>query len=64
MPKTTTEGKLADDSSLAFLFGMKAAEAKARYDLQLHKADQNFIYVDVVPKNPVDRADFTKRGWC
>jgi TIGR03009 family protein len=59
-PKTTMEGKLADDSSLAFLFGMKATEAKARYDLQLHKADQNFIYVDVVPKNAVDRADFTK----
>jgi TIGR03009 family protein len=59
-PKTTTEGKLADDSSLAFLFGMKAGEAKGRYDLKLHKVDQNFIYVDVVPKNAVDKADFTK----
>lgn len=59
-PKTTAEGKLSDDSSLAFLFGMKAAEAKNRYDLKLHNVDQNYVYVDVVPKNAVDKADFTK----
>jgi TIGR03009 family protein len=59
-PKTTAEGKLTDDSSLAFMFGMKAAEAKARYDLKLHNVDQNYVYIDVVSKNPVDRADFVK----
>jgi TIGR03009 family protein len=59
-PKTTAEGKLADDSSLAFLFGMKATEAKTRYDLKLHNVDPNYVYVDVVPKNAVDKADFVK----
>jgi TIGR03009 family protein len=59
-PKTTAEGRLAEDNSLAFLFGMKAIEAKARYDLKLHNVDANYIYVDVSPKNPVDKADFTK----
>src|SRR5205823_6200617 len=52
--------RLAEDSSLAFLFGMKAAEAKTRYELKLHNVDANYVYVDVVPRNAVDRADFTK----
>jgi TIGR03009 family protein len=59
-PKTTSEGRLADDSSLAFLFGMKAGEAKARYDLKLHNVDKNYIYVDVTPRNAVDKADFLR----
>lgn len=59
-PKTTADGKLTDDNSLAFLFGMKAAEAKARYDLKLHNVDQNYVYIDVISKNAVDRADFIK----
>lgn len=57
-PKTTSAGKLADDSSLAFLFGMKAAEARSRYDLKLHNVDANYIYIDVTAKAAVDRADF------
>ncbi len=59
-PKTTRDGKLTDDSSLAFLFGMKGAEAKGRYNLKLHNVDQNYVYIDVESKNPVDRADFVK----
>ncbi len=59
-PKTTNAGKLTDDSSLAFMFGMKATEAKARYDLKLHNVDQNYVYIDVISKNAVDRADFVK----
>ena len=34
--------------------------AKNRYDLKLHNVDQHYIYVDVVPKNAIDKADFTK----
>lgn len=59
-PKTNGEGKLANDSSLAFLFGMKATEAKARYDLKLHQVDGNYVYIDVTAKQALDRADFTK----
>jgi TIGR03009 family protein len=59
-PKTTADGRLAEDSSLAFLFGMKAGEAKQRYELKLHNVDAHYIYVDVTPKNKVDQADFVK----
>ena len=59
-PQVKPGGGLADDSSIAFLFGMKAAEARARYDLSLHKTDKDYVYVDVIPKKAVDKADFTK----
>src|SRR5262249_61741694 len=59
-PKPGKNGGFAEDSSIAFLFGMKAAEAKARYDLKLFKEDKNYIYVDVIPKLEVDKADFQK----
>ena len=37
-----------------------AAEAKTRYDLKLHNVDQNYVYIDVLSKSAVDRADFIK----
>jgi TIGR03009 family protein len=59
MPKPRP-GQVADESFLAFLFGMKADQAKARYDLRLAKEDQYYIYVDVQPRDPHDRADFQR----
>ncbi len=59
-PKPKPGGGLADDSSVAFLFGMKAAEAKGRYQLSLFKEDQNYVYVDITPLKDVDKADFQK----
>jgi TIGR03009 family protein len=59
-PKQTQDGRVADDTSVAFLFGMKAAEARKRYDLKLFKVDAGHIYVDVLPRQPVDRADFQR----
>ena len=53
-----------DDNFLSFFFGMKADEAKRRYDLKLVKDtdDKNpwYIYIEVLPKTPADKADFTK----
>jgi TIGR03009 family protein len=53
-------GQVVDDGFLSFLFGMKAEEAKRRYDLQLVKDDQHYIYVEIVPRFPADKADFQK----
>jgi TIGR03009 family protein len=53
-------GQVADDNFLSFLFGMKAAQARARYDLKLSKEDQWYIYVDIVPRTPRDRAEFRR----
>lgn len=53
-------GQVADDNFLSFLFGMKAQDAKARYDLKLSKEDQWYAYVEIVPRTAQDRADFQR----
>ena len=43
------------------MFGMKAADAKQRYDIRPGKdrlEDANYIFVDVFPRNPQDQGDF------
>ncbi|MFM7150395.1 MAG: TIGR03009 domain-containing protein [Gemmataceae bacterium] len=53
-------GQVADDSFMGFLFGMKAEEARRRYNLNLHKEDNYYIYMDISPRFQADRADFTR----
>jgi TIGR03009 family protein len=53
-------GQVADDNFLAFMFGMKAEEAKRRYDLNLAGEDQFYYYVYVTPRFDVDKQDFQK----
>jgi TIGR03009 family protein len=52
-------GQVVEDNFLNFLFGMKAEDAKRRYDLTLIKEDQHYTYIRVVPRQPADAADFT-----
>jgi TIGR03009 family protein len=59
MPKPK-EGQVAENNFLTFLFGMKAEEAKRRYELKLNKEDQHYVYIDVAPKFDADKADFTR----
>lgn len=54
------QGQIADDGFLAFLFGMKAAEARERYDLRLVKEDQWYVYVEILPRTNADKAEFQK----
>jgi TIGR03009 family protein len=54
------QGQVAEDNFLSFLFGMKAAEAKRRYDLKLYKEDQWYIYIEIFPRFSADKADFQK----
>jgi TIGR03009 family protein len=53
-------GQMADDNLLSFLLGMKAAEAKKRYDLRLAPEDQYYYYVEVFPRLQDDKAQFEK----
>jgi TIGR03009 family protein len=51
-------GQVGDDNFLSFLFGMKAEEAKKRYELKIVKEDQYYYYVHVLPRLAADKADF------
>jgi TIGR03009 family protein len=56
-------GQVADDNFMSFLFGMRADEAKRRYELRLVKGppeDQWYYYLEILPRYPADKADFSK----
>lgn len=57
---TPPPGQVADDNFMTFLFGMKAEQAKKRYDLKVTREDQYYIYVDVLPRAEADKVDFVK----
>ena len=60
---TPKPGQLADDNFLSFLFGMKAADAKARYQMTYVPAPANdkwYQYLQIEAKQVADKADFTK----
>jgi TIGR03009 family protein len=50
---------MAEDNFLSFLVGMKAADAKIRYDIRLTGEDANYVYLAIKPRNPADMADFS-----
>jgi TIGR03009 family protein len=53
-------GQLAEDNLTTLLFGVKAEEARRRYDLKLTNQDQYYLYITVTPRNPQDKADFQR----
>jgi TIGR03009 family protein len=53
-------GQGGNDNFLAFLFGMRAQEAKQRYDLTLDREDQYYYYINVLPRLPDDKGDFER----
>jgi TIGR03009 family protein len=59
MPKPKP-GQVADDGFLGLMFGMKADEAKRRFSLSLYKEDAHYIYVDILPRHPADKSDFSR----
>ncbi|MDB5311823.1 MAG: hypothetical protein JWO38_6025 [Gemmataceae bacterium] len=64
--KTITEFKLnaaqpaagSDNLMLDFLSGMKAADAKRRFQISLFKEDPNYVYLDIKPILPKDQQEF------
>jgi TIGR03009 family protein len=57
---TPKAGQVADDPNMSFLSGMKADEAKKRYELKLVKEDQYYIYIELMPKLDMDKREFQK----
>ncbi|MBM3979605.1 MAG: TIGR03009 domain-containing protein [Planctomycetes bacterium] len=62
--KTITEVKLpqnqvgVDNLMLDFLSGMKAKDAKERFDIDLFKVDDHYVYLDIKPLRPADQREF------
>jgi TIGR03009 family protein len=56
------DGGVSDDTFLAFLFGMKAEQARQRYTMSAEvKPNANdYIYVRILPKKPADKQEFTE----
>jgi TIGR03009 family protein len=56
------DGGISDDTFLAFLFGMKAEQARQRYTLRAEvKPNANdYIYLNVLPKTPGDKQEFSE----
>src|SRR5205823_467973 len=55
-------GQVGDDNFLQFLFGMKAVDAKSRYQLTYvvgsRAEDKHYHYLSILPKQAQDKADF------
>ena len=47
-----------DNLMLDFLSGMKAEDARRRFDLTLAREDAHYVYLDIKPKMPRDRQEF------
>ncbi len=58
LPKPKSGAAAEDNNLLSLLLGMKAEDAKRRYELKLAKEDAYYIYVDISPRTPADRSDF------
>lgn len=62
--KTITEFKLpqgqagVDNLMLDFLSGMKAKDVKERFEIDLFKVDENYIYLDIKPRLGKDQREF------
>jgi TIGR03009 family protein len=56
------QGQVADDNFLSFLFGMKAEEARRRFEITLQNTNdptaQFYYYISIKPRFPEDRDDF------
>jgi TIGR03009 family protein len=55
------DGAVSDENFLGFMFGMKADDAKKRYNLQISSGkenDQYYVYIDIQPREDRDKADF------
>jgi TIGR03009 family protein len=50
-------GAMPDDNFLG-MFGLRAGEAKRRYNLKLTNQDANFVYIEIVPRFARDKEEF------
>ena len=57
-PPNPNGGGGTDNLMLDFLTGLKAVEAKQRFELAVFKEDENYVYLDIKPRRPQDRQEF------
>ena len=60
LPKPEAGQSAEENNLLSLLFGMKAEDAKRRYELKLSKEDTYYIYVDITPRSAADKSDFQR----
>lgn len=51
-------GEKISQSPLPFLFGMKADEAKRRFELRLHGQNDNAWFIDAIPRTQMDSQNY------
>lgn len=63
--KTITEHRLQQNQGgnpgmivIDILSGMKSADAKKRFDINIFKEDENYVYLDIKPRLEQDKQDF------
>lgn len=54
----TNSGGQTDNLMIDFLSGMKAADAKRRFELTIFKEDDYYVYLDIKPLMDKDKLDF------
>jgi len=54
------DGQNVENNLIGLLFGMKAAQAKVRYNIDLEHTDAHYYYLRIEAKSPNDKADFNK----
>jgi TIGR03009 family protein len=54
------QGQVSDENFASMLFGMKATEAKKRWTLEFDKEDKYYWYINVLPKEAADKAEFSR----
>ena len=57
------QGQLSDNNFLDFLFGMKAGDAKFRYQIIYVPADKCYYYLKIMPKTDQDKRASRKPAW-
>jgi TIGR03009 family protein len=59
LPQRAAGQPALENSFVGFLAGMTAVEAKRRFDMALLKEDQHYVYLEVKPRLPEDKAEFS-----
>jgi len=55
-----TQNMKPDDGPFAFLFGMKAIDARKRFEMFIIQQDQHYTWIRIKPLTPQDQRDFAE----
>ena len=59
LPQRAAGQPVMDNTFVGFLAGMSATEAKRRFEMTLMKEDQWYVYLEIKPRFPDDKAEFS-----